>query len=72
MMYRKKASRIVNLTYHTVEFEGRTYTEEEAIDRIIDWTGYFLKHEWEYDDDAMDALQRAIRLWAEVLPYVWW
>ena len=35
MMYREVASGIVDLDYHTVEFEGRTYTEKEAIGKVL-------------------------------------
>ena len=49
MMYRKKASGVIDLTYHSIEFEGRTYTEIEAIDRVLKWTGYFLRHHNDLD-----------------------
>jgi hypothetical protein len=74
MMYREVASGIVDLGYHTVEFEGRTYTEEEAIGKVLKWTKYFLRNRNDLDkvDRALEKLQRATRLWAELLPYAWW
>jgi len=46
MMYREAAAEIgkVDLTYHTCEFEGKTYTQIEAIDKVLKWTRYFLKN----------------------------
>ena len=44
MMYREMAFGIIDLTYHTVEFEGKTYTQIEAIEKILKWTKYFLKN----------------------------
>ena len=76
MMYKKASTEIgkLDLTYHTFEFEGKTYTQLDAIDHILKWTRYFLKNHDDVDksDKAMDKLQKATRLWAEILPYVWW
>jgi len=73
MMYMENASKIVDLTYHSFEFEGKTYTLEEAIGKIIKWTGYFIKnYECLKGNKSMNKLKKAARLWAEILPYVWW
>jgi len=73
-MYRKKASKVIDLTYYAIEFEGKTYTEIEAIDKILKWTKYFLKNRDNLDkkDKAMEKLMKASRLWSELLPYAWW
>ncbi len=73
-MYKKTASGLVDLTYHTIDFEGRTYTEIEAIDRVLKWTEYFLKNRDDVDKEekAMKKLQKATRLWSEILPFAWW
>ena len=74
MMYREKASRTVDLTYHTIEFEGKTYTQIEATDKIIKWIRYFLKNQSDMDKEekSIEKLQKATRLWSELLPYTWW
>ncbi len=74
MMYRKKAGCIVDLTYHMIDFEGETYTQLEAINKTIEWTAYYLRHRNDRDmgDECEEKLQRATRLWAELLPYAWW
>jgi len=74
MMYREKASRSVDLTYHTIEFEGKTYTQIEATDKIIKWIRYFLKNQSDMDKEerSIEKLQKATRLWSELLPYTWW
>ena len=41
-VYKKDASKMVNLTYHTFTYEGKEYTQLEIIDRIIELTGYLL------------------------------
>ena len=64
MMYRKKASEIIDLTYHTVEFEGETYTQIEAIDKTIEWTGHFLLNcnDPDKEDEAMEKLQKSFSI----------
>lgn len=74
MMYRKKASKEVDLTYHRIEFEGKRYTEIEAIDKVLKWTRYYLLNRDDPDRSAkaFGKLRRASRLWTELLPYVSW
>ena len=35
MMYRKRASKAVDLTYYSIEFDGKEYTQIEAIDKVL-------------------------------------
>ena len=76
MMYKKAATEIgkIDLTHHIFEFEGKTYTQFDAIYHILKWTKYFLKNHNDADksDKALDKLQKATRLWSELLPYAWW
>ena len=76
MMYKRAASKIgsIDLTYHTIEFEGKTYTQLEAIDKTLKWTEYFIRNRNDIDkqDKALEKLQRASRLWTELLPMMWW
>ena len=74
MMYRKRASKEVDLTYHRIEFEGKRYTEIEAIDKVLKWTRYYLLNREDPDRSAkaFGKLRRASRLWTELLPYVSW
>ena len=73
-MYCKKVSKAIDLDYQTVEFEGNTYTENEAIGRILKWTEYFLKNhdDLEKRDKSLKKLQKASRLWSELILYAWW
>ena len=74
MMYRQKASKVIDLKYYAVDFEGRIYTQKEALDRMIDWTGYYLKHrdDNKKSEKAYIKLQRASMLWALILPHMGW
>lgn len=66
LMYKEKASEIVNLEYHTFEFEGETFTQLEMIDLIIENAKVYLKFEhdqveelnaWE-DDTSLSEDER--------------
>lgn len=73
MMYREKASPVIVLDRWAVDFEGRIYTQAEAVDRMIDWIGYYLWHcNGDRSEKAFLKLQRATRLWAAILPYMGW
>lgn len=68
-----------DLTYNTIEFEGKTYTIEQAINYIIDASKeylYYYEMVWGYvssDEEETErinvAMKSATRLWAEVMPY---
>jgi len=62
---------IIDLSCHTIDFEGRAYSQIEATDKAIKWTGYYLIHRYDTEkrDKAVRKLQKAARLWAELLPY---
>ena len=73
MMFKESASGHVNLSFNTLEFEGTAYTLAEAIDKAIEWSLFYLKNDDpDKGEDAIETLQRATRLWAEILPFAWW
>ena len=74
MMYRKRASKAVDLTYYSIEFDGKEYTQIEAIDKVLKWTRYYLVNRKDPDRSvkAFGKLQKASRLWTKLLPYVSW
>lgn len=52
-LYMEKADGFVNLSYHTYEFEGKTYTQRELILEMIADAETFLKFEY----NAVDELK---------------
>ena len=69
-----------DLTYNHVEFEGRTYTIEEAFDRIMNACKEFLlscqngdfylePDEHEEAERIYEELQASVRLWSVVMAY---
>lgn len=74
MMYKEKASEIVNLEYHKFEFQGKEYTQLEAIDFIIDSLKmYILTDLWSPDAEiAINKAKDAFALYGIILPSMWW
>ncbi len=72
-MYLKEAN--INLSYHKFDFESKTYTQEEAINQIIEWTKPYLKKyscSLEEEPKVYADFQKACRLWAVIVPAMWW
>lgn len=74
-MYVEKASPIVNLKYYKFQFEGKEYTQIEAIEYIIEKCEAYMKTKYAYseeEDKNIAGMQKAIKLWSEVFPAMWW
>lgn len=74
-MYKEKASNIIDLKFHIIEFEEKTYNQEEAIDFIIEKIGRYIKHtsiKIEEDEEIYNDYIRAIRMLAEIMSHLWW
>lgn len=77
MMYLEKANEFVNLDYHMFNFKGKEYTQREAIEFIIEKVKVrLITDEYEIElneyNRILEEYQDAIRLWAEILPAMWW
>jgi len=72
-MYQDKASKIVNLHYHTFEWKGKEYYQDEIIDMILNRLRFRFSDE--YDDFEAEQnlyINEIGELWAIVLPAMWW
>jgi hypothetical protein len=69
-MYLEKAEGIVDMEFHCIEIDGEEVTQLQCIQRIIKLTGEALT---ESDGLAVTMhLKKAILIWAEVFPLMWW
>ena len=57
-MYLKEAGKVINLSYHTCEFDRKQYTQKQAVKQIMEWCKFFLLH-GEEDEFAMEAYRNA-------------
>lgn len=77
-MYLDTASKIINLSFYKFEFEGKTYTQEEAIKQIIEWLGEYIIAESDDDSneeklaEAIEKYKKAFNLFAEISQAMWW
>ena len=69
-MYKKEASKIIDLTYHTFEWNNETITLLQAIDLILEVCKEHLTTE--FLDKDYTKIQEIMPLWGMILPYMWW
>lgn len=64
----------VNLSFYQFNLDGEWYTHGEAIDFILERCVDYLKTEPWLDDEekAVEGMYDACRMWAEILPTMWW
>ena len=76
MMFKEKAGDVVELEYHKFTYDGKEYTQLEIIDYIIECLGEYLKigASWKVGSigEAQEKVIKALHLWAEVWPAMWW
>ena len=64
---------VVDLNYHTFGFKGKSYTQLEMIEMILERIRFYFSDE--YDDfnvDQMRYVEEIGELWAIILPAMWW
>ena len=72
MMYKEKASKIVDLEYYKFEYKGETLTQIECIDRMIEGCKLYIQNDEPYDKEIQEKIKSVVEIWAMVLPYMWW
>ena len=73
-MYVERASKIVQLDFHKFEYEGEELTQQECIDRMIyGCEVYFAQEdEWNISEEDRKIISDIAKIWAIVLPAMWW
>ena len=76
MMYTEIGGKTVDLNYHTFDFNGRMFSELEAIEFIKEKCRRYLTFELTDDDMTYDEINaemtEALHLLAEIFPALWW
>ena len=72
MMYKEKASKIVDLEFYKFEYKGETLTQIECIDRMIEGCKLYIQNDEPYDTEIQEKIKSVVEIWAMVLPYMWW
>lgn len=73
MKYLEDAEKVVDLTWTKAEYNGKTYTQRELIDKMLKrLNAYFNDDINEYDKDDYKWLHEIEAIWAVILPAMWW
>ena len=70
-VYKKDASKIVDLTYHTYIYNDKELTQIEIIDKLISLTNELLNMS-NVDFDYAEKTTEMLNLWTLVFPAMWW
>ncbi len=65
----------VSLDFHKFKYKEKMITQEEAIKKIIKWTEFYILHKNDCNENETKAykkLIKAAKLWAKILPCMWW
>ena len=76
--YVEEASKIVNLNFHKLEYNGKEYTQLELIHLFLDKVKYilvngdelFLTQEASNNEDTL--IQEVYDIWSVLSPHMWW
>lgn len=72
MMYLEDATGIIDLSYHKFEFDGKTYTQKEAIEFILERLRNSLIDIYDDNNETYLEVYDAVRMWAEIFRACWW
>lgn len=72
MMYLEDATGIIDLNYHKFEFDGKIYTQKEAIEFILEKLRNSLIDIYDDNNEAYLGVYDAVRMWAEIFRACWW
>jgi hypothetical protein len=75
--YKELATEIVDLEEYKFKYNGKTYTQLQIIDRIIEITDYMIKNDyfeitWSEDGYLNDLKNEMFDLLKAVFPAMWW
>ena len=70
--YKEKASKMVKLDYHKIEYKGQTYTQIEVIDRIIELTDKIIEIDDLWDKRVDDLVDEIFDLFHKIFFAMWW
>ena len=72
-VYLKDATGIINLEYHTEEYNGKVYTQREAIERMISLCEMLISRESNiWSEEYHKCEEELMDLWRIWYGYMWW
>jgi len=63
----------INLDYHKFEYNGVEYTQRQMIDMMLERLEFSFKPEYnDFDKEQYAYVSEVEKIWAVVLPAMWW
>jgi len=74
MKYLEDAEPVVDLTWNKFKYNGKTYSQRELIDMMLERLKvWFTDDDFnEFDEESYKWLHEIEAIWAVVLPAMWW
>lgn len=73
MKYLEDAEPVVDLTWNKFKYNGKTYSQRELIDMMIKRLKRSFSEEYdEFNEDDYNYVHEIEKIWAVVLPAMWW
>lgn len=70
--YKEKAGKIVDLEFHKFKYKGKTYTQLELIDRVIELTDMILEDMSNADFRYTKELNEIFDIFKRIYWCMWW
>ena len=73
-VYLKDATGIIDLEYHKAEYNGKEYTQREAIERMIETCKWLTRNDFDYiwDRESDGKVNELLDLWKIWHTAMWW
>ena len=73
-MYIERASEIIDLDFHKFEYEGEELTQTQCINRMIYGCEIYFaqRDDWNISEEDQKTISDVAKIWAIVLPAMWW
>lgn len=73
MMYKEIGGRIVDLDAPQFEYGGKTYSQAKLIDEMLKRLRFNFSEEYnDFDQEQFAYVHEIEKIWATVLPAMWW
>ena len=69
MMYKEIGGEVVDLNFHKFMYNEKEYTQLQLIDMMLDRLKVYFVDEYDGQPDYVDEIAK---IWAIVLPAMWW
>lgn len=72
-LYIEVCSKVVSLDYHKFEYNGKEYTQRQMIDMMIERLEFSFRSDYDcHDKKQYDYVSEIEKIWAVVIPAMWW